>query len=140
MDTFAELTQHLILYSKMHYKHSGDVVCDLKKFMTNWSGTDIKYYTDYEIYRIVSEAFVESCSKREILELVRGIFMPIYVHRIDVGKLSINDAITSMIGLMACIQIKEDDGTVLVYLPKPNPKYLPVPNKNEKSLAQNKNQ
>ena len=58
-----DLTRHLILYAKGHYKRTDSTMDDLKKLMTNRAALPENYIRDVDVYSFVSECFVESCTK-----------------------------------------------------------------------------
>ena len=130
---YGSLTQHLILLSKGHYGHSGrtikSLIKDLRRFMHLWTGDDEKYFTDRELYKIVVGSFVESVEKHEIREHLLGIYDPFrrFIMKRS-PRMSLQEQISSMIGLMGLIQIKEHDEQNnwydLVSLPEPNPMYF----------------
>lgn len=130
------ITTHLILYAKGHYLRSSDIMCDLRTMMSNYSGTPPNVYTDETIYSIVSDSFVDSCSESDIKEILKCFYRkPFFMN--EVGASTIEEMVSHMIGMMGGIQVLEIEGDKkieLVKLGEPNPKYLPLPNKDEPSL------
>lgn len=129
-------TRHLILFSKGHYKTTGNILEDLRTLMSNYSGTPREFYTDEAIFTFVSESFVDSCTKSDIKELLKCFYRkPFFLGE---GRATLEEMTSHMIGMMACIQIKEKEGDKwieLVKLGEPNPEYLPVAEEPKKSLA-----
>ncbi len=146
-----DLTCHLILYSKGHYKKTNDILSDLKQLMTNRAALPENYIRDTDVYTFVSECFVDSCTKRDVQTLLRCFYSKPW--GLGVGQATLEEMVSHMIGMMACIQIYESvypwysnylpksrrENTrklvELVKLEEPDPRYLPIPKPNEKSLS-----
>lgn len=127
-------TRHFILYSKGHYKHTSNVIKDLRTLMSNYSGADKGFYTDESIYTFVCESFVDSCTKNDIKRLLKCFYSkPFFLGE---GQATLEEMVSHMIGMMACIQVYDVEGDnkiELVKLGEANPDYLPIPNPDEKS-------
>jgi hypothetical protein len=129
---YTELTQHLILFAKHWYGRTGNAVDDLATFMHKWSGVDKDVYNDVEIMRVLSSVFAECASKQMVEEFIRGVAVPWtrFVNKSE--PMSLQEMIESMLGLIATLQTKENDGFGgmydLIELPKPNQKYMVIPN------------
>jgi len=126
----SSLTRHLILYSKGHYKRTNNTIEDLRILMSNYSGSPKGCYTDETIYSLVSESFVDSCSNNDIKELLKCFYRK--PHFLGEGPSTLEEMVSHMIGLMACIQVYDNEGDDLIELVKlgePNPDYLPVSKK-----------
>lgn len=126
-EVYSSLTQHLLRFSKHHYGRTSNILEDLAIFMHLWSWSPIKCYTPHELYRIVSYSFVESCNKGQIEEFIRDMFSPWTIHHWAPGQMTIEEAISSMLGQMACTQIldRDKDGNLyeLVHLEPLNKDY-----------------
>jgi len=128
----SSLTRHLILYSKGHYKMTADIRTDLKLLMSNYSGASVDYFTDELIFTCVSESFVDSCTKSNIKELLKCFYRKPF--SLGEGQATLEEMVSHMIGMMACIQVKERKGgkwIELVKIGKPNPEYMLVPKDGE---------
>ena len=129
-----DLTRHLILYSKGHYQRTDNIMGDLRTMFGNRSGVDKSVYTDVYIYSYVSGCFVDSCTKQDIKEVLSCFYhKPFFLGE---GQATLEEMVSHMIGMMACIQVFETEGDTkieLVKLGEPDPRYLPVPKPNEKS-------
>ncbi len=123
-----DLTRHLILYAKGHYKRTGNVIEDLSRLMTNRAALPENYIRDTDVYAFVSECFVESCTKRNIEEILKCFYRkPFYSN--EAGASTLEEMVSHMIGMMGCIQIRDKVGDTwvdLVNLGEPDPRYLPI--------------
>lgn len=121
----SELSQHIILYAKSWYEKSGNQVEDLRQLTSRFCLVDDRYISDGDVYRNVTEAFVESCNQQQYLELLNRLF---YHPLSKPTSLLFTEAIEKMLGIMSCVQIKNDK-EILITLCEPDYKLLPQPHK-----------
>lgn len=118
-----KLTRHLMLYAKGHYRRSGSTTEDLRIMFSHYSGVDKTMYSDMFIFDIVKEAFVESCSRQDINDVMKCFYRKPYGQ--GIGAATLEEMVSHMLGLMGCIQVYDGQNT-LVELGEADPKYLPV--------------
>ncbi len=122
------MTRHFILYSKGHYKKSDDVLQDLRTLLSNATGTPEVFYSDEQIYSFLAGTCVECLSRSDLKELLYCFYHK--PHFLGSGPSTVEEMIHHMLGLMACIQVREQDTNGnyydLIELGEPDPRYLPI--------------
>ena len=131
------MTRHFILYSKGHYQKSNDRIADLRTLLSNATGTPRALYTDTHIYSFLIESASECLTRHDLSELLKCFYhKPFFL---GTGSATLDEMIQHILGMMACIQIREqDDGGNwydLVDLGEPDKRYLPLTNKEDKDAV-----
>jgi hypothetical protein len=106
-----ELSGHLILLAKGHYKRTDNSVNDVSKFMRNWSGMSDDYnYSKLHIYKIVLETFTKYVSKYELYNWLEKFYD---YHGIYRENLPVENAIDVMLSALSLVKIRDIDLSTL---------------------------
>lgn len=127
--------RHFYLYAKHHYKHSDDIIEDLKHILGQYVGSDIKYLHATDIANKLLE--ITGPHIRESQHHLEAFISDIF-HQADLyrGKLfgpqmpvETVDLIRAMLSILEFTCVYDDQKKVILELGEPDPKVLPIAEK-----------
>lgn len=123
MEELTDIDKQIILYSKKWFKRT-DIITDLKVMISNWSGSELKWTTEHDVYWMVSEAFAKSVSTDNRILIW---FLKDDLYRYE-ETIEIKEMIKRMIGKMAILRTRNGD-EIIIDLGEPNYNLLPKSDK-----------
>jgi hypothetical protein len=129
---------HLILYAKGHYKRT-DLLADLKLIVAERCALDPEHVSNNDVWQVVSSALIEHASKRQMEEYLGRLFQKgiwdynresviSFAHDDDCP---IRRALGMVTGILAHLPVLDKDGNVILELGQPDPKVLPLKEKDK---------